>query len=194
MSSTECRVSRGEQSVGVGVPRGGETRGSSTVGRRKENSNLSSLLVLCSLRSAFILDTLPSTLSASCHSSLDSRHSFFHRSNRTRQNSDNLVQQFDSFLNNLVRQPVLHSFVAPTRLTSRTSRDVEKTNVLYSAESSITLFDVCTDRIRAAHLLGNQSETPAISFEALHIGYHEIKKYPCFLIRSKLFKTSLAHR
>ena len=89
---------------------------------------------------------------------------------------------------------MLHSFVAPTRLPSRTSRDVKKTNVLYSAESSITLFDVCTDRIRAAHLLGNQSKTPVISFEVLHIGYHEIKKYPCFLIGSKLFKTSLAHR
>ena len=89
---------------------------------------------------------------------------------------------------------MLHSFVAPTRLTSRTSRDVEKPNVLYSAESSITLFDVRTDRIRAAHLLGNQSETPVISFEVLHIGYHEIKKQPCFLICSKLFKTSLAHR
>ena len=89
---------------------------------------------------------------------------------------------------------MLHSFVAPTRLTSRTSRDIEKPNVLYSAESSITLFDVRSDRICAAHLLGNQSETPVISFEALHIGYHEIKKYPCFLIGSKLFKTSLAHR
>ena len=88
---------------------------------------------------------------------------------------------------------MFHSFVAPTRLTSRTSRDIEKPNVLYTAESAVTLFDICTDRIRAAHLLGNQSETPVISFEALHIGYHEIKKYPCFLIRSKLFKTPLAH-
>ena len=37
---------------------------------------------------------------------------------------------------------MLHSFVAPSRFTSRTSRDVKKTNVLYSAESSITLLDV----------------------------------------------------
>ena len=89
---------------------------------------------------------------------------------------------------------MLHSFVAPTRFASRTSRDIEKPNVLCAAESSITLFDICTNRIRAAHLLSNQSKTPVISFEVLHIGYHEIKKHPCFLIRSKLFKTSLAHR
>src|SRR5262245_38251798 len=88
---------------------------------------------------------------------------------------------------------MLHSFVAPTRLTSRTSRDIEKPNVLCAAESSITLFYICTNRIRAAHLLGNQSETPVISFEVLHVSYYEIKKYPRFLIRTKLFKTSLAH-
>jgi hypothetical protein len=182
MSSAECRGSRGK------------TRGSSTEGGRKLNRNTSSLSSLLSAPCIFTRHSFPLPLTPFCLSSLDSRHSFFHRSNRTRQNSDNLVQQFDSFLNNLFRQPVLHSFVAPTRLTSRTSRDVEKTNVLYSAESSITLFDVCTDRIRTAHLLGNQSETPVIRFEVLHISYHEIKKHPCFLIRSKLFKTSLAHR
>ncbi len=155
MSSAECRVSRGG------------TRGSSTEGRRKVNRNTSSLSSLLSAPCIFTRHSFPLPLAPFCLSSLDSRHSSLpHRSNRTRQNSDNLVQQFDSFLNNLVRQPVLHSFVAPTRLTSRTSRDVEKTNVLYSAESSITLFDVRTDRIRAAHLLGNQSETPVISFEA----------------------------
>src|SRR5215510_6409664 len=127
--------------------------------------------------------------------SLDTLHSFLlHRSNRTRQNSDNLVQQFESFLNNCFSKPMLHSFVAPTCLTSRTSRDIEKPNVLCAAESSITLFDICTDRIRAAYLLGNQSETPVISFEVLHVSYHEIKKHSRFLIRTKLFKTSLAHR
>jgi hypothetical protein len=184
----ECRVSGVEimtqaqidsySSVTERFPVSGyvECRVSGVEGKRTATSALSSFFALCGLTYTRHSSLVPFRLS-----SLDSRHSSLpHRSNRTRQNSDNLVQQFDSFLNSLFRQPMLHSFVAPTRLTSRTSRDVEKPNVLCAAESSITLFNVCTDRIRTAHLLGNQSETPAISFEALHIGYHEIKKHRAF--------------
>ena len=58
---------------------------------RKENGNFFTLFGLHSVSLVF-------------PSSLDPRHSSFpHRCNRIRQNSDNLVQQFDSFLNNLFR-------------------------------------------------------------------------------------------
>src|SRR5947208_417429 len=103
MSSAECRVSN--TSI--------EYRGSRVEGKRTATSTLSSFFALCALH-------LHSTLFPRPFPPLVTRHSFFHRSNRPGQNSDNLVQQFDSFLNNLVCQPVLHSFVAPTRLTSRT--------------------------------------------------------------------------
>jgi hypothetical protein len=86
------------------------------------------------------------------HSSLDARHSslFPHRFNGTRKNSDDFVEQLDPSFDLILSQPVFHPFVAPTRLTSRASRNVEEPNVLNSPQSTITLFDVCADRICAA--------------------------------------------
>ena len=97
--------------------------------------------------------TPSSVLRVPCfHSSLDTLLSCLpidHRLKIPIISSSSLIRS----LNNLFRQPMLHSFVAPTHLPSRTSRDVKKTNVLYSAESSITLFDVRTDRVCTAYLL-----------------------------------------
>ena len=109
--------------------------------RGEENSNYSSLFVLHSVSLVF-------------HSSLVPRHSSLApRSNRTRQNSDDLVEQFDSLLDHVLSEPVLHSFVTSPCFTSRPSCDVEKPNVLDSAQSTVTFLDVCIDRIRAVHLL-----------------------------------------
>ena len=89
---------------------------------------------------------------------------------------------------------MFHSFVAPTRLTSRTSRDIEKPNVLYTAESAVTLFDICTDRIRAAHLLGYQSDTQRLSaLSPCMSAATRSKSIRAFSIRSKLFKAPLTH-
>src|SRR6266850_3446772 len=76
MSSAECRVSN--TSI--------EYRGSRVEGKRTATSTLSSFFALCALH-------LHSTLFPRPFPPLVTRHSFFHRSNRTRQNSDNLVQQ-----------------------------------------------------------------------------------------------------
>jgi hypothetical protein len=91
------------------------------------------------------------------HPSLLPRPSFLpHRFNRTRKNSDDFVEQLDPSFDLILSQPVFHPFVAPTRLTSRASCDVEETNVLDPAQPPITLFDVCADRICAAYLLRDE--------------------------------------
>ena len=96
-------------------------------------------------------------------------------------------------LDHILSEPVLHSFVAPPRLSSGASFDVEKANLFDPTQASVTLFDVCTDRIRATYLLRHQPITQRICLCLKHllVCHNQIEQLPCFLIRAEALQADL---
>jgi hypothetical protein len=79
------------------------------------------------------------------------------------------------------------------RLTSRASCDVEETNVLNPAEPPITLFDVGTDRIRAAYLLKDEPVAQRIRLKYLHVFHNQVEQLPRFSVAAECVKSALTH-
>ena len=69
----------------------------------------------------------------------------------------------------------------------------KETDIFNPTQPSVTLFDIRTYRIRTGHLLANQLIATMICLERLHISYYQIKELQCFLIRSELLESPLAH-